>query len=144
MAMLEKHRIEIYQAMVGLVSEEAAEAMVSQFPARDVEEPVTRSDLAVTRGEFRSEFATLRTEMADLRTELRGEMADLRSELRGEMADLRTDMAELRTELRGEIADLRTEMHQELHDLGDRLTNRMITVAGVGLAAITGLLALFS
>jgi len=53
-------------------------------------------------------------------------------------------MADLRTELRGEMADLRTELHRELAELGDRLTNRMITVAGVGLAAITGLLALFS
>jgi hypothetical protein len=126
MAMLEKHRIEVYNAFVTLVGEEAAQAMMSQFPARDVEEPVTKADLAVS-------VAELRTEMGDLRTGLRGEMADLR-----------TEMADLRTDVRTEIADLRAEMHRELHALGDRLTNRMITVAGVGLAAMTGLLALFT
>jgi hypothetical protein len=97
MAMLEKHRIEVYNAFVALVGEEAAQAMMSQFPARDVEEPVTKADLAV-------------------------------------------GLAELRTEM----ADLRAELHRELQALGDRLTNRMVTVAGVGLAAITGLLALFT
>ena len=85
--------------------------MVSQFPARDRDEPATKADLALTRAELRAEMGEIRTDMADLRTDM---------------------------------ADLRTEMHKEIHELGDRLTNRMITVAGVGLAAITGLLALFS
>ena len=46
--------------------------MMSFFPARDVEEPVTK------------EF--LRAEMSDLRSELTGEMSSLRSELKGEMS----------------------------------------------------------
>jgi hypothetical protein len=41
MAMQEKHRSRIYTYFAPRIGEEAAQAMLSQFPARDVEEPVT-------------------------------------------------------------------------------------------------------
>lgn len=69
----------LYEGFVTLVpDEQAVQELLSHFPARDVEEPVTKDHL--------------RAEMADLRTELRGEMAELRTELRTEMAELRTEM----------------------------------------------------
>jgi hypothetical protein len=83
MALLEKHRNTIYTEFVKLLGEEATEAMLSQFPARDVEEPVTRQILA--------------TELAQMESRLR-----------------------------------------------DQLTNRMLSIAGLGLVAITGLLAVFT
>jgi hypothetical protein len=64
--------------------------LLSQFPARDIDEPVTKADLDLG-------------------------LAELRGDLRVEMAQL-----------------------------GDKLTARMLTIAGLGLAAITGLLALFT
>ena len=79
MALTERNRNALYQGFVSLIDdEEAVEAMLSYFPARDVEEPVTKE--------------YLRAEVAVLRTELRDEMAELRTELHVEMAGMRTDM----------------------------------------------------
>jgi hypothetical protein len=133
-ALSEKHRSTLYQGLVDLIpDEQAVEEMLSYFPARDVEEPVTKD--------------YLRAEMAELRTELRGEMAELRTELRGEMALLRTDihreMAELRAELRGEMAELRTELRTEMERMMRTMQAWMIgtavSVGGlvVGAAALT-------
>ena len=127
-------RFTLYQGLVDLIpDEQAVEEMLSYFPARDVEEPVTKD--------------YLRAEMAELRTELRGEMAELRTELRGEMALLRTDihreMAELRAELRGEMAELRTELRTEMERMMRTMQAWMIgtavSVGGlvVGAAALT-------
>lgn len=85
MAISEKSRSALYQALSPIAGEEPVSEMLSYFPARDVEEPVTKEFL-------RAELAVIRTEMGDLR-----------SELRTEMADLRTEMAELRTELHSSI-----------------------------------------
>ena len=72
MALTERSRSALYQGLSNIVDEEAVQEMMSFFPARDVEEPVTK------------EF--LRAEMSDLRSELTGEMSSLRSELKGEMS----------------------------------------------------------
>ena len=56
MALLEKHRSVIYAHFVEEVGEEAAQAMLDQFPARDVDELVTKDYLA-------SQVAELRVEM---------------------------------------------------------------------------------
>ena len=77
MALAEKHRSIIYAHFVETIGEEAAEAMLSQFPARDLDEPVTKEfvraeiadvqrEIAVLRGEMRTEFAAVRGEMKDL------------------------------------------------------------------------------
>lgn len=89
MALSEKSRSALYQAFVPIVGEEATAEMLGQFPARDVEEMVTREHLD-------RRFAELRGEMAGLRAELGGEMAELRGELRGE---LRAEMHQLGTRL---------------------------------------------
>ena len=63
MAMLEKHRNVLYNHFAPQLGEEVTQALMSNFPSRDVEEPVTKADLAATE-------ATLRLELADLRTEM--------------------------------------------------------------------------
>ena len=63
MALSEKSRSELYQALEGLAGPEAVEEMLSHFPARDVEEPVTREHLD-------RRFAEVQTSMAELRTEM--------------------------------------------------------------------------
>ena len=83
MSLSEKSRSAIYTGLQAVVDEEAVQEMLSYFPARDVEEPVTKDFL-------RAELAFSRVTLSDeLRTEFRGEMAELRSEFRGEMAELR-------------------------------------------------------
>ena len=107
MPLSQKHRSTIYQKLEPILGEEEAEALLSQFPARALDEPVTK------------EF-------------VQAELAEFRTEFRGEIADLRTEIGELRTELRGEIADLRVEMHQ----LANRtlFSFSAVTIAAMGLA----------
>ncbi len=45
MALTEKSRSAIYQGLSNVVDEEAVQEMLSHFPARDVEEPVTKEFL---------------------------------------------------------------------------------------------------
>ena len=97
MSLTERSRVALYQGLITVIDDEqAVEEMMSYFPARDVEEPVTKEFL-------RAEMADLRAGMADLRAELRAEMADLRTELRAEMAGQVSG-------LRGEIAALASDL----------------------------------
>jgi hypothetical protein len=117
-----RQRSSIYQSLVPLLGDDDANALMSEFPAIEADELVTkqflRAEMAITRGE-------LRAEMAQLGGDLRGEMAQLGGDLRGEMAELRTD-------LRGEMAELRTDMA--------KLENRVIGRMGAGMVAQTTLL----
>ena len=74
MALSAKHRSRIYEQLSPMLGEEEAEALLSQFPSRDLDEPVTK------------EF--VRAEIGDLRTELRSEIADLRTELHDRLREL--------------------------------------------------------
>lgn len=124
MSLSQKSRTAIYEALANLGTDpDAVEEFLSQFPSRDLDEPVTKEFL-------RAESGTLRAEMADLRTELHGEMADLRTELRGEMA-------ELRTEMHVGFADIRTEMHQGFQRMTLSLAALMVSMTGVMVAAVT-------
>ena len=79
MALTERSRSALYQGLSNIVDEEAVQEMMSFFPARDVEEPVTKEFL-------RAEMSDLRAEMSDLRAELKGDMASLRAEMKGDMS----------------------------------------------------------
>ncbi len=114
MALSERSRHKIYESFSTLIDDrEAVEEMLSYFPARDVEEPVTKDHL-------RAELVGIRSEMAELGTDLRGEMAELRA-----------DMADFRVEVKGDISALRIEMHDELR----RLQAQMLA-SSVGLATV--------
>jgi hypothetical protein len=71
MAMSQKSRTQIYQTFEPLLGEVATEEMLAQFPARDLDQPVTVAHL-------RAEMADLR---AEIRTELQTEIGGLRAEL---------------------------------------------------------------
>ena len=52
-ALSEKHRSTLYQGLVDLIpDEQAVEEMLSYFPARDVEEPVTKDYLRAEMADF--------------------------------------------------------------------------------------------
>jgi len=63
--------------------------MLSYFPARDVEEPVTKELL---RAELQTEIGSAREEIGSLRTELHTEIGSLRTELHTEVGGLRAEM----------------------------------------------------
>jgi chromosome segregation ATPase len=116
--MTERSRSALYQGLSTVVDEEAVQEMMSFFPARDVEEPVTK------------EF--LRAEMADLRAQM--------AELRAEMAELRAEMADLRTELRAEMAALELRLNDRIDAKFNRVIGAniasVVTIAAVILAAV--------
>ncbi|MBS1837316.1 MAG: hypothetical protein JST64_06415 [Actinobacteria bacterium] len=70
MALSERSRSVLYQGLVTIVDEQAVQEMMSYFPARDVEEPVTkeffRAEMALMRTELVTEIAGLRTERAQM------------------------------------------------------------------------------
>ena len=70
MAISEKSRSALYQGLVPIAGEEAVGEMLSFFPARDVEEPVTKELLRAEIADVRTEIASVRTEIAELRTEM--------------------------------------------------------------------------
>lgn len=135
MSLTQKSRTEIYRALSELGTDpDAVEELLSHFPSRDLDEPVTK--------EFhRAESATLRTEMAEGYGQLRTEMAEGAARLRTEMAELRTEVraeiAELRTEMHVGFADIRTEMHQGFQRMTLSLAAIMVSMTGVTVAALT-------
>jgi hypothetical protein len=67
MALDAKHRSSIYQKFLPLLGDDDANALMSEFPAIEADELVTKQ--------------FLRAEMADLRAELRAEIAELRADV---------------------------------------------------------------
>jgi hypothetical protein len=118
-ALSERSRSVLYQGLVASIGDETAVSeMMAYFPARDVEEPVTkeflRAELATVRAEMLAEIGSLRSELhaaiGSLRSELHAEIGSLRSELHAEIGSLRS-------ELRAEIGSLRSELHAEIGSL---------------------------
>lgn len=91
MALTEKSRSALYLGLTELIADEqAVQEMLSYFPARDVEEPVTKDFLRAEMAVLRAEMAELRTEMAEFRTEMRTDMADFRTEMERNLRSLQT------------------------------------------------------
>jgi hypothetical protein len=73
-ALTTKHRSSLYQTLSPIVGEEEAEALLSQFPARDLDEPVTKEFV-------RAEVADVRAELAQFRAEVAAEFGAVRAEI---------------------------------------------------------------
>jgi hypothetical protein len=69
-ALSEKHRSRFYDHFVDHVGEEAAEAMLAQFPARDLDEPATKEFVRAEIADVRAEIAGVRAEMAKMEMRL--------------------------------------------------------------------------
>ena len=107
MPLTERSRHKLYETFTALIDDETAvQEMLSYFPARDVEEPVTKDFL---RAELQTEIGAVRLEVGELRAELRTEIGAVRAE----------------------IGALRTEMHQMA-----RATQTWIISTGLSLAGL--------
>ncbi len=123
MSLTERSRVALYQGLITVIDDEqAVEEMMSYFPARDVEEPVTKEFL-------RAELGDVRVEMAGLGAGLRGEMAALGSALRSEIAagdaGLRDEMAALGSDLRGEMAAMDASLRSSIASMGSDLRSEI-------------------
>ena len=123
MSLTERSRAALYQGLITVIDDEqAVEEMMSYFPARDVEEPVTKEFL-------RAELADLRSEMAELGSELRSEMAVLG-------VDLRREIAAGDAGLRDEMATLGRELRADIHRMAAINVASLAAFAGVVIAAV--------
>ena len=112
MSLSERSRSALYLGLGQIVNDEkAVEEMLSYFPARDVEESVTkeflRAEMAVQRAEVQAEFAAVRLDMA-------GEFASVRSDMAGEFASVRSEMSQGFASVRSEFASVRSESGEGL------------------------------
>ena len=101
MALTERSRAAFYEGLHAIIDdEEAIGEVLSNFPARDLDEPATRDQL--------------RAEAADLRAEMRRPAApdarDLRHRIAGMRRDLDTGLAGMRADLDTGLAGVRTEI----------------------------------
>lgn len=112
MALDARTRSSIYQKLIPVLGEQDANDLMSEFPASEADELVTKQFL-------RAELAT--------------QIGSLRSELWAEIGSLRTESGSLRAELASQIGSLRTE----IANLENRLTLRL----GGAIAAATAVLA---
>jgi len=65
MALSTRHRSSIFQTLSPILGEEEAEAMLSQFPARDLDEPVTKEFVRAEIADVRAEIARLEARIND-------------------------------------------------------------------------------
>jgi hypothetical protein len=125
-ALLEKHRSVIYAHLVEHVGEEAAEAMLAQFPARDLDEPVTKEFVAL-------QIAALRTEMHQMLGATDSKLAELRTEMHQMLGATDSKVLGLRTEMHQELGSLRAALHTQT----ERLLNRVQIVAALSVAVLS-------
>ncbi len=80
MALSQRHRSTIYTRLEPLLGEEETEALLAQFPAREIDEPVTRefvhAEIEGLRAEMNERFGTLHAGMNERFGTLHAEMND--------------------------------------------------------------------
>ncbi len=184
-ALQEKHRNTVCNAFVPLLGEEVTEAVLSHFPARDVEESVTRehldrrlaeqnagidAQLIVIRADIDQRFteqnagidARLIAIRADIdqrfteqnagidrrfeaqNAEFDRKLDALRAEFNSKLDDLRSEVVELRLDVGRQINELRVDVAHQIAAESDKTFHRMLTLAGIGVGAMTILFAAFT
>jgi len=111
----EPERLELHQAMRGLIGTGPANTFMQLATPRDWDDVVRVHQLDATIGGLRSE---LKQDIADVRLEIGG----LRSELKQDITDVRLEIAGLRDELKQEITDLRTEVRTGFAEMRTEMT----------------------
>ena len=64
-ALTNKSRTAIYNALTEIIEEEALEEMLTNFPAREIDEPVTRDFLAAQMSDLRGEMTQMESRLQD-------------------------------------------------------------------------------
>jgi hypothetical protein len=134
MALDAAHRASIYEKLRPILGDEDANALMSEFPAVEAHELVTKDFLRAELSELRSDLrAELHAQISGVRGEIsgvRGEISGVREEIsgvRGEISGVREEICSVR----GEIAEVRSWM---LLRLGSAIAAATaIQVAALGL-----------
>ncbi len=75
MALTNKSRTAIYTGLSDIIEEEALEEMLTNFPARDIDEPVTRDFLAAQMSQMRTELTQIDVRMAQIESRIQDRLA---------------------------------------------------------------------
>lgn len=126
MAISQRHRSSIYTRLEPILGEEEAEALLAQFPARELDEPVSRE---FVHGEIERLRADMNEGFGAARAELASEVGSLRAEMAREIGSLRSEMNE-------QVGSLRAEMNDKFRAQTVWFSGTML--AGLGLAAAVG------
>ncbi|MFM8601669.1 MAG: hypothetical protein ACKODP_06290 [Actinomycetota bacterium] len=133
----EPERLELHQAMRGIIGPGAANTFMELAAPRDWDDVVRVHHLEAatsgSRAELREETAGLRVDLKqdinNLRVELKQDMAELRAEFKQDINNLRVelkqDMAELRAEFKQDISDVRVEIAQLRTDVTALVTSEL-------------------
>jgi hypothetical protein len=153
-ALTTKTRNSLYGKFVPILGEEDTAALLDQYPAHELDEPVTkgfvRAEIAESRESLRGEIGELRTEFVEFRGEVhtgfaavRGEMGEVRASLEWKMTEMQTALrGEMDTQsamLRGEMATMQAAIERRLTDQTKWVTSVIVTSMAV-LTAIVGLI----
>lgn len=121
MALTERSRSVLYQGLSGLIDdEEAIGEMLSYFPARDVEEPVTKDFLRAqlsaypTRLEVQAEFVAVRADIAELDRKQSANLTALDDKLSGQLTALDNKLSGHIDTLEGKSASIPALVHSEV------------------------------
>ncbi len=85
MALSQKHRSSIYQTLTPIIGEEEAEAVLSQFPARELDEPATKEFVRAEIAGVRAEIAGVRAEVSALEARISDRLREMTIWLVGAM-----------------------------------------------------------
>ena len=144
MALTASQRNIIYQNFAPILGEEVTEALLSQFPANDLETPATRdfvrAECIALKSDVVHQIDQLRT---DLTSEIEGVRADLTANLSNVRAELKAEIGGVRTELKNDIGDLRTEMKIDIGDLRTDLQRELRLNLAATLTLVGALLTAF-
>ncbi len=132
MVLSEKARSELYTGFAPIVGDEAASQMLSCFPTREADEPITkeflRAELLATRMELRDEIRAVDTALRD---EIRAGDTALRDEIRAGDTALRDEIRAGDTALRDEIRAGDTALRDEMRSMFHWMMGTMITLTGL-------------
>ncbi|CAN5700397.1 hypothetical protein BH24ACT4_BH24ACT4_24990 [soil metagenome] len=127
MALTERNRAAVHQGLSRIIDEEAVAELLSNIPARDIDEPSTREHL-------QTEVALVRVDIAHVDAKLTSQVSGLDTRLTAQIAELDTrltrQIAELDTRLTGAISELDTRLTGRISELDTRLTGQLATLDG--------------
>lgn len=118
MALTQQHRSAIYDVWAPQLGEEVTEALIAHFPARDLDEPVTKEFVDLRIADVEVKIAELEVKIAELDVKIAGLRADMRE---GDAA-LRADMREGDATLRAEIHQVSERLSAEIHHVSERFS----------------------
>ena len=151
MALSEKSRAELYRTLSSIASEEATSEMLSYFPARDLDEPVTkeflRAELADLRLDMYAQITGVQSRIGSLRDDthaqisgVQAEISNLRDDTHAQISGVQAGISNLRDDMRTEISGVQSQIGNLRDDMRVAMQRMLIWMIGT-MIALAGVIA---